>query len=487
MSKFMHQFIHSLEMREKAYFKRFTELYSRNDNKNYLKLYDYLEQKTDYSLEELKIHFADSTISKYLSSEIKYLEEQLLKALVNFHFNNSTENKLQKEILFINILIEKGFVKKAGKILVKTKKMAYEYEEFNVILGLIQHEEEILFHEGILGFTEKLLELQNERILITEMINNLNDLRILREQIRDFQITVGFISDTSLYPEIFKNPLLLSEKNALSLKAREHWFYIKDFSFYLTRQKKESLKISARYLQFVEENIKIFKKSKLLPMISNYLHNCALERDVESFNKVYLKLMSLKEDNKLDQVYIDYIRFSRLQELFYNTNDIDAIKLLLNEVTNYADEQIEKLTSLQVDYFLRLIIRSYFLSNNFEGALKWVNFIYGSRAIESTLDQTRIYGFIIYFELEWFEKLRSDLESARKVLKGKKKLSKLAEIFIHFFNSNLKNPKNIKIQLDELSKKLQQLKLDNKENHAFEHFDYLIWLNSYRVRKKIIN
>ena len=79
MSKFIHQFIHSLEMREKAYFKRFTELYSRNDNKNYLKLYDYLEQKTDYSLEELKIHFADSTISKYFSVMTLFFDSIILK------------------------------------------------------------------------------------------------------------------------------------------------------------------------------------------------------------------------------------------------------------------------------------------------------------------------------------------------------------------------------------------------------------------------
>jgi hypothetical protein len=193
--------------------------------------------------------------------------------------------------------------------------------------------------------------------------------------------------------------------------------------------------------------------------------------------------MSLKEDSKLDQVYIDYIRFSRLQELYYNTNDIKAIKLLLNEVTNYADEQIEKLTSLQADYFLRLIIRSYFLCNNFEGAVKWVNFIYGSRVIESTLDQTRIYAFIIYFELEWFEKLRSDLESARKVLKSKKRLTKLALAFIHFFSNYLKYPEKLETQLNELYASLQILKLDNKENHAFEHFDYLLWINDFRKRK----
>jgi len=272
----MFQFIHSLEMREKAYFKRYAEIHDSNKSKNYLLLYDFIEQMPVFDFESLKSHFADRSIGKYLSSELNYLQDQLLRSLVNFHFNSSPAYKLHKDILYINILMEKGFSKKAIKLLRKAKKTAYTYEDFSVILGLIQQEEEILFFEGILGFTDKLMELQKEREKISAQITNLNTLRILREQIRELQFTVGSVSDTSEFPQIFDHPLLKSEEEALSIRAKEHWYYITDLCFYLTREYQRSIDISKSYLAFVEQNLNIFKDSKLLPLISNYLHNCIL-------------------------------------------------------------------------------------------------------------------------------------------------------------------------------------------------------------------
>ena len=484
MSKFLFQIIQSMELREKAYFKRFTNIYSNKENKNYMMIYSYLEKMPEYNKAKIQNHFSHSTIGKYLSSEMNYLEEQILKMMVNFHFNDSPKNKLQKNILYINILIDKGFTVKANKLLKKTKTIAYKFEEFNIILGLIQQEEELLFHEGILGFTEKLIELQNERNQIINIIDNLNSLRILREQIRDFQVTIGFVAQKNDYPHIYSNPLLKSIDKAISIKAKEHWYYIKDYSFYLTHDNKKSLQISREYLNFVENNLHIFKNTKLLPLISNYLHNCSLVQDEREFELILNKLLSLKNDTKLDSVYIDYIRFSRIMEMNYNSNKHKSNIVILDQVTHFASENLDQLTNLQAEYFLRLIIRSYILINNFEAALKWSSLFYSSRIIDITIDQFRIYWFIINFELNRFEKLSHELESAVKVLKSRKRFTKLAQAFIYFFRQCLKKPGEIHQLLNSLEKKLNRIAADNHENFAFEHFDYRMWVIDYRNRHR---
>lgn len=485
MSKFMFQFIHSLEMREKAYFKRYAVIHDSKKSKNYLLLYDYLDKMPVFDMDILKAHFADRSIGKYLSSELNYLQDQLLKSLVNFHFNSSPAYRLHKDILYINILMEKGFSKKAIKILRNAKKTAYKFEDFSVILGLIQQEEEILFFEGILGFTDKLMELQKERERVSIQITNLNTLRILREEIRELQFTEGYVSDTSKFPMIFDHPLLKSKDEALSIRAKEHWYYIKDFCFYLTREYQRSIDISKEYLTFVEQNLNIFKDSKLLPLLSNYLHNCILGLDNETFVIVLKKLEALIGDPKLDKVYINYIKYSRVMDMNYKMNDLISTKLLMPDLNEYTNENIDKLSDVQSEYFLRNLVRACILNNEYKEALKWISLIYGTRAVDYTLDINRIYAFIIYFELGWFEKLGSELDTAAKVLKKHAKLSKLAKVFIRFFKGHIKKPENLKKLFSKLEKEIYILSIDDSQNFPFEQFDYIKWCKTYKTKNAI--
>ena len=485
MSNFMFQFIHSLEMREKAYFKRYAEIHDSNKSKNYLLLYDFIEQMPVFDFESLKSHFADRSIGKYLSSELNYLQDQLLRSLVNFHFNSSPAYKLHKDILYINILMEKGFSKKAIKLLRKAKKTAYTYEDFSVILGLIQQEEEILFFEGILGFTDKLMELQKEREKISAQITNLNTLRILREQIRELQFTVGSVSDTSEFPQIFDHPLLKSEEEALSIRAKEHWYYITDFCFYLTREYQRSIDISKSYLAFVEQNLNIFKDSKLLPLISNYLHNCILGEDNDTFSTVLKKLDALIDDPKLDKVYINYIRYSRMMDMDFKMNASADIDQMMPELIEYTNDNIDKLSEVQSEYFLRLLVRGCILNDKFQDALKWISLIYGSRAVDYTLGINRIYSFIIYFEMGWIEKLSSELETASKVLKKRGKLTYLPKVFIRFFKAYIKKPENLKKLFLKLEKELKILSMDKEQNYPFDQFDYIKWCQTYQAKHSI--
>jgi len=132
----MHEFVHNMTMREKAYFKRFAQMYSGKKNKNYMQLYNELEKMTVFEKQKFNTRFANQPIGRQMSSELNYLFGQLLKSMINFHLENSNKKKLQKSILYIDILMEKGYRKQALKILNKAKKLAKEHEDFTTILKL---------------------------------------------------------------------------------------------------------------------------------------------------------------------------------------------------------------------------------------------------------------------------------------------------------------------------------------------------------------
>ena len=475
MSKFVYDFIQSLSMREKAYFKRFANTYSENKGKNYLRLYQALEHQPMYDAENLKQQFEGEKLGQHLSSESDYLLEQLLRSLVNFHTDGSSYQKLIKYTLFINILMEKGFRHKALKVLRKAKKLAYRTEEFTVVLKLIQQEEEILFREGILNFTSNLKQLKEERIRVNLQIQNLSELRLLREQARELQFTESFVTDPYKFKHIFFNPIMESEDNALSISAKEHWLYVHETCLYLTRQYEKGQRASGRFVEFMEQNTHLIKRSKIQSTLSNYLLFSALLGDETAFEKTLPKLDKMLSESPLDTNYILFIKYSRLFELYYRKENLNAVKDLEQVAGDFIQRQYKLMGETQVNYMLMLLTRACMEMGDFEKASDWLNFWNRVEPLDYTLIHNRLFALIIYYELGWHSLLEAELASAYKTLRNRKKYDRLAANFILFFKKYLKNPNGLPDALKELEYELAQIKTSPEENKAFVYYDFWKW------------
>ena len=64
MSELIFDFVRSLTLREKAYFKRYAQLHNSSEDKNYLKIYKFLERQKEYNEEKLKRYFKNETFVK---------------------------------------------------------------------------------------------------------------------------------------------------------------------------------------------------------------------------------------------------------------------------------------------------------------------------------------------------------------------------------------------------------------------------------------
>jgi hypothetical protein len=478
MSDLTFEFVSSLTFREKAYFKRFSQTYSNKENKNYLKIYGFLEKQKQYDEKALKEFFSDEKFIKYLSSEKHYLLEQLLNSLINFHFGTSTYRKLIKWILYVNILSEKGFRKKAVKVLKQAKSLAYHYEEFTIILQLIQMEEEILFSHGILNFTAQLEKLKREREEITQKIQNLNELRLLKVQARELQFEeMPHISNPEKHARIFANPFLDDEKNINSLKAQDLWLYIKSMKHYLVREFKESQISNRDHLAFFEKHDYLFNNNHKLPLLSNYLYLSAKGKDEKSFYEALEKLTDLEGEKGIDSDYLGYIKYARLFELFYKTENTIETKKLIPEVGQYLTKSKDQLGSTEVDYILILMIRACIETYQFSKAQQWLNIWHKTKTIDVSLNIIKLFTMITYYELGYLPLLQYEINSTYKTLKKRKKLNKLERLFIRFFKKFIKDPnlkKNQKLLLS-LKESLTELKADPHENILFEQFDFLKW------------
>ncbi|GJM31167.1 MAG: hypothetical protein DHS20C18_01680 [Saprospiraceae bacterium] len=485
MSEIVHDFVKSMTMREKAYFRRSATLHGERPKKNYLLLYDFLEKAPSYNKKAIQKHFSGTPIGKYLSSEMNYLLEQLLNSAINFHFNNSAHRKLIKLILYIDLLSEKGFRRKAQKIMVQAKKLAYRFEDFAAILKLIQMEEDILFSHGILNFTQQLEQLRLEREAISQKIQNANALRLLREQIRELQFTEGFITDTEKYPIIYDNPLLESKEQALSLTAKANWYYIQGLKHYLIRQFKSSQLANRDHLNFFETHPKLFKPAQMLPALSNYIFLSALVRDEKSFREGLQKLKTLEGNPDLDQNYIKYIYYARQFEWHYQHTNIRETQRLLTEVGDFFLSAYQKLGNAEVDYLVRLLSRASLLCQDWSKGLDWVRFWYQIKKSNHGMQVIHHFSLIIYYELGYWELLESQIHASYKGLKKHSKFNTLEKCLLSFFKKIpvYKNAPDTELKyLRFLEEKLLIIRDDTRENEIFEFFCFHEWCRGRQWR-----
>lgn len=478
MSDLVFDFVQSLTLREKAYFRRYAQLYSDSKEKNYLKIYDFLEKQRSYDEQALKATFRDEKFVKYLSSEKHYLLEQILNSLINFHANTSINRKLQKLILYINILSEKGFKKKANKILRQAKTLALKYEEFTVVLQLIQMEEEILFSHGILDYVQQLETLKKEREAITQKIQELNELRLLKAQARELQYKfLPHVSQTVHYPHIFNHPLLKNLEHIQSLKAKEVWHYINSILYYLVRDYEESLKGHINYLQFYESHEFLFQKNQKLPILSNYIYLAAKTKNGTHFFQGLTKLEQLLDEKVIDAAYIYYIKYARILEFYHKTQDAAATASVLPEISSYIEKNTDKFGKTEIDHIICQMIRAGIETKQHTNAQQWINLWYDTVSIEVNLNLVKLYSIIIYYELGYLNLLEHEISSTYKTLKNRRRLKKLERSFIRFCKKIIKDfthSKHLKA-LTILQSDLEEIKKDPLQNTNFEDFDFLQW------------
>merc|ERR1711974_480393 len=92
----MGDLIKSLTKSEKRFFKLSSSLQS--GEKNYLKIFDAIEEQSEYNEEDIKEQFKNERFIKHFPSEKNHLYKLILKSLRSYHSDTSSSSILKQEI-----------------------------------------------------------------------------------------------------------------------------------------------------------------------------------------------------------------------------------------------------------------------------------------------------------------------------------------------------------------------------------------------------
>lgn len=123
-SNFLFDLIQSLNPSEKRYFKLYASRHVSGRKNNYLKLFEIIEQQTNYNEESIKQALEGETMLRHFSAAKNRLKGMILDVLDDYERNNSLQEQLKKQLHQVKLLALRGFKKEAARLLEKVQKKA---------------------------------------------------------------------------------------------------------------------------------------------------------------------------------------------------------------------------------------------------------------------------------------------------------------------------------------------------------------------------
>lgn len=483
--------IKSLTKSEKRFFKLNSSL--QTGEKNYLKIFDFIEKQKKYDEEELKNHFKNETFVKHLPSEKNHLYKLLLKSLRAYYSDRTISSQLKQEIKNVEILYKKALYKECNKFVKRAKAVARKYEKFYYWFELINWEKRLLeeaYESGV--FNKDLDKLIEEETEVIEKLRNLAEYHILYSKINYIFRSGGFTrneKEREVVAGIADYHLIKGKNTALSTRATTICYYIKGLCAASIRDYEDAL-INFKKAKSVMEakpHIKDDLQTRYIYTL-NFLMHCYIDSyRFEQAHDVVNQLKALRNDKAYGSLDSSVRLFTSIyigeMQLHNRMGDFSKTLELVPEVKAGVEKYGDKINKEKILLFTYNTAYAYFGVGEFKNALRYINDVLNDN--EKMLRQdiysfSRIFNLVIHFELNNHDFLEYDMKSTARYLNKHEKDYEVEKLFMKEMKalSRLNNESAQKKVFLDFSNKLEDLLKIDRENVILEYFDLKSWLKS---------
>ena len=353
--------IESLTKSEKRFFKLNSTLQS--GEKNYIKIFDFIEKQKKYDEDELKANFKGEVFVDHLPSEKNHLYKLILKSLRAFYSEQNVSAQLKQEIKNVEILHKKALYKECAKFVKRAKKIAKQYEKFYYWYELISWERKLLeeaYEEGV--FSQDINQLIEEETEVIEKLRNLAEYQILYSKINLIFKSGGFSrnnEERKVVAEIADYHLIKEKNTAISARATSICYYIKGLCAASIRDYEDAI-INFRKAKMVLDknpNIKEDLQSRYISTLT-FLLSCYIDRnDFINAQKFLDEIKDLPNQKGYDSIDSKVKIYSSIGvgeiQLYNRKGDFNTAKALCETVDKRLEAYTNKLTKekiLLLDY-----------------------------------------------------------------------------------------------------------------------------------------
>lgn len=465
----------------------------QSGDKNYLKIFDYIEAQPRYDEEELKDEFKNETFVKHLPSEKNHLYKLILKSLRAYYSEQSVSSILKQEIKNVEILYNKALYRECEKFVSRAKDVARDHEKFYYWFELLSWEKKLLEEAYESGeFSGNLDKLIEEEEMVIAKLRNLAEYQVIYSKINLVFRSGGFTrneTESQVVDAIADYHLIKGKNTALSTRASSMCFYIKGLCAATNRNFEDSYQFFNRTREILDKNPKIKADSgQRYVMTLSHLLRCYIDgKNFEKAQGLIKDLRSLEGTKGFNSTDITVRIFTSTYNLelalMHAMGDYEKSVELVSKIEELQEGFGDKVSKEQEILLTYNKANSYFGVGDFKKALHYINIVLNDN--EQNLRQdiysfARLFNLVLHYELEnydfldyvikstnrYFSKQERDFEVESVCIKHIKKLAKCATQ-----TERLTELQNMKSDLDLL---LQ----DHHERVVLEYFNISAWVDS---------
>ena len=475
--------VSSLSASERIYFRKHLNPQFSGKKKNHLAIYEVIVKKPNISIEQLKAHFKGTNIEKHFASEMNYLFDAIMKALIQKSFIKAPDKQAIKNILSVDVLLSKGLIQRAQKVLFKAKSLAYHFEDFTTIIKALEQEEKIILINGRLPNEQRLQRVVDERHEILEKIRNLVQVQSLVERATSIQPKKGYLIDSRHYKEMLQKPVFQDRSLCKSKKALERWLYTRVHVFNLIGRYKEFLEATTEYINFLKDLSYLFEPTVELSAFSYHLKALTLMKRNADFFDFIQEFDKLKDVGGTFSVKVEMYLIVRKLEFAHFTGSEKYIKTVLDESVSLCIPAEEYLPPVMWEFFCILKMSCFIQLGEFEAGMRLYDRWHSRNHGIHISRFMRVCKLILIFELDLDYTKEPDFEAVRKFLAQQPLPPKLQGPLLSFFRRVFVSSKDHLADLMKLETELDEFERDANALHIRRYFDFLKWCRDCISRK----
>ncbi|PSR00776.1 MAG: hypothetical protein BRD50_09650 [Bacteroidetes bacterium SW_11_45_7] len=483
----LHELIQSLTPAEKRYVKIYASLNAREQENKYLHIFDIINKQEVYDEDKLMAQIEDEKLKKYLSVAKNYLQNIILRSLVEFHANNDREISLLLSLCQLKVLLKKQLYNVGEKLMQKHFK-------------LLRNCAFPLLYFFSLDFKRRVLSCRPKK--------NANLLQNVTFELRSMYNTLG---DLVRFYELYTHDMILLNSNQSLSKAqfeeeeknfqeacqrwpnlpeteygRSYYYHLQGMYYYNRFQLSDITYYDWLALSQFRNNQQLGKEDPgmYIQIVTRYLENLIVAEDFQkAADHLYLlnkiPVASPVQKSKL------FLRYYMLQlEIYASLKDYKQADFAICHFLHHQAKHKKHFDyDEMVTFYLNAAMFYYGFQNNYSSALDMLNRIYAAEKWISRTDLPafiRMLELIIHYDLGHDKIVESRLRSFERYIKITKGQFKLEALAIRYFRKLLKaDQKREKELFQELLTSMQNLK---KPYHMISFSELWEWITYKKLQ-----
>lgn len=464
-------------------------------DKNYIKLYNYIQKQDSYDEEDVKEHFKKEIFVQHYASEKNQLLHHILKSLRSYRQENHASAKVDEDIKNIHLLFNKSLYKQSRKQLSITKKMAMDYELFYSLLEIVDLEKVLIDMEAHFGdinyrTVDELIEEENELFEKIEnyaafeiqlvKLNNLTSRLMIARSNEDVKEIIEVIKEVKH---------IANTQDFLSTKANIIYLFTVGLGYKMLN---EIEKMNESFSELIAE---MENKPETVSEMPNYyivahgymVRYHAIKKQYNDGFKIIdkLKSLSLNQMFKATDLQISIFSQSYINEmlLYAYIGQYDKAVNIIPSVIKGLDKYESKINNEEAVRIYHTISLAYFGIGEYNKSLHWINKIINTNYQDLRQDTIRIsklINLIIHFELGNEDLLSYIYKSSVRFFNNQEKQYKFESVFLNYFKKIALSKRDSKQKETyiKFKEELQRVFRDKFEKNALEFFNFYAWLDS---------